>query len=248
MSVVAVYSIKGGVGKTAAAVNLSYLCANEGKKTLLCDMDPQGAASYYLRIRPPKGLSAERLLGGKKISRQIRGTDYPGLDLLPADFSYRNIDIGLDDFKKSTTRLRKVFTPLLDEFDHMFIDCPPNLTLLSENIFRAADWVLVPIIPTMLSINALAQLFAFLDEVKINRKKVLVFFSMAERRKKMHLQLMARLAKKRRVLKTPVPYMADVEKMGVFRQPVPAALPKSPATSAYRQLWGEIKRYLEQGG
>jgi chromosome partitioning protein len=96
MSVLAVYNIKGGVGKTAASVNLAYLSSIEEGKTLLLDMDPQGSASFYFRIRSPDKFGAKKLLkGGKHIEENIRGTDYPGLDMLPADFSYRNIDIDL---------------------------------------------------------------------------------------------------------------------------------------------------------
>jgi len=90
MTILAFYSIKGGVGKTAAAVNLAYLSSRDGYKTLLCDLDPQGSASYYLRVRTPKKFNSEKLLeGGKKVDRAIRGSDYENLDLLPADFSYR---------------------------------------------------------------------------------------------------------------------------------------------------------------
>ncbi|MCL2459132.1 MAG: AAA family ATPase, partial [Desulfobulbus sp.] len=136
MSIFAVYSIKGGVGKTATAVNLAYLSAQQNGKTLLMDMDPQGSASYYFRIRPPKKFGAQKLLkGGKHIEENIKGTDYPGLDMLPADFSYRTIDLALDECKKSHKRLSKVLAPLEDEYDRIILDCPPNLTLLSENIF-----------------------------------------------------------------------------------------------------------------
>ena len=131
MAIIAVYNIKGGVGKTATSVNLSYLSADSGKKTLLCDMDPQGSASYYFRIKPPKKLSVDKLLGGGKgVARSIRGTDYQNLDMLPADFTYRNLDLALDDFKKSTQRICKILKPLEQEYDNIFIDFP-----IVQNIF-----------------------------------------------------------------------------------------------------------------
>lgn len=241
MSVIAVYNIKGGVGKTASSVNLSYLSAQQGAKTLLCDMDPQGSASYYFRVRPRKKHNARKLLkGGKHVADSIRGTDYQELDMLPADFSYRNIDIALDDIKKSQYRISSILEPLREEYERIFLDCPPNITLLSENVFFAADRILVPIIPTTLSLLSLKQLFKFLDKIGQSRKKVLIFFSMAEKRKRMHVELMRAMAKKPRVLQTPIPYLADVEKMGIYRQPVTAALPRSVATRAYIDLWQEI--------
>ncbi|MDX9835850.1 MAG: AAA family ATPase, partial [Desulfobulbus sp.] len=145
MSIFAVYNIKGGVGKTAAAVNLAYLSSCQGRRTLLCDMDPQGLASYYFRIRPGNKFSGKKLLkGGHHIEKNIKATDFAGLDMLPADFSYRNIDLALDDCKESHQRLAKVLRPLQKEYEHIFLDCPPNITLLSENIFQVADYILVP--------------------------------------------------------------------------------------------------------
>lgn len=244
MSIIAVYNIKGGVGKTAASVNLAYLSSRQQGKTLLLDMDPQGSASFYFRIRSPEKFSTKKLLkGGKHIEENIRGTDYPGLDMLPADFSYRNIDLALDECKKSHKRLSKVLQPLQEEYDRIILDCPPNLTLLSENIFYAADRILAPVIPTTLSLLSLEQLFAFLDEIGQSRHKVLAFFSMVEKRKKMHTEAMQSMRGKDGVLRSVIPYSADVERMGVYRQPVAAALPGSIAATAYKNLWQEIQDY-----
>jgi len=243
MSIIAVYNIKGGVGKTATAVNLSYLAAAGGETTLLCDMDPQGSSTYYFRIRPAKAFNTKKLLkGGKHIDRNIRGTDFPGLDLLPADFSYRNIDIALDDMKKSRQRISSILEPLRAEYQRIFLDCPPNITLLSENIFHAADYILVPLIPTTLSHLALKQLYRFLDEIGEKRSKVLVFFSMVEKRKKMHWELMRELIKKKGFLPALIPYLADVEKMGIYRQPVNVSHPSSLAAAAYLDLWQEVSK------
>ena len=241
MSIIAVYNIKGGVGKTASSVNLSYLSAKQGARTLLCDMDPQGSASYYFRIRPAEKFGTKKLLkGGRHIEENIKGTDFAGLDMLPADFSYRNIDIALDEFKKSQHRLSKILKPLLEDYDRIFLDCPPNITLLSENIFFAADYIVVPAIPTTLSLLSLKQLFAFLDKIGQSRDKLLIFFSMVEKRKKMHLDVMQAMQKKKNVLRSVIPFSADIERMGIYRQPAAAALPGSVATLAYESLWNEI--------
>jgi len=247
MSIIAVSNIKGGVGKTAASVNLAYLSALDGVETVLCDMDSQGSASYYFRIRPAKKFNAKKLLkGGKQINRNIRGTDYPGLDLLPADFSFRNLDIALNDLKSSKNHLSQIFNPLRREYGRIFIDCPPSLTLLSENIYQAADRILVPLIPTTLSLLALKKQMGFLKKIGQRPSKVSVFFSMVEKRKKMHTETMQRMWKKKWVLPVAIPYLADVEKMGIYRQPVAAAMPRSAATAAYQLLWAKIRKDLKK--
>ena len=109
MKILATYNIKGGVGKTAAAVNLAFFASRGGARTLVWDLDPQGAATFYFRVKPRVKGGGKRLIQGKgDLHGQIKGTDYPDLDLLPADFSYRHMDIVLDDAKKPTNRLRKL--------------------------------------------------------------------------------------------------------------------------------------------
>lgn len=244
MSVLAVYSIKGGVGKTAAAVNLAHLASIE-RSTLLLDMDPQGSASYFFRIRASEKFGTKKFLkGGKHIEENIRGTDFQGLDMLPADFSYRNIDLILDAYKKSQKRLNKVLQPLTETYELIVLDCPPNLTLLSENIFHAADCILVPVIPTTLSLLSLEQLHTFLDNIGQGREKVRIFFSMVEKRKKLHAEMMQSMQGETGVLTAQIPSSADIERMGVYRQPITAAFPGSNAAKAYRNLWQELRDFL----
>ena len=245
MAVIAIYNIKGGVGKTATSVNLAYMSAAAGKNTLLCDLDPQGSASYYFRVKARKKFSADKLLqGGRPVERSIRGTDYEQLDILPADFSFRNLDLSLNEMKKPEGRLSKILAPLHQEYDHLVLDCPPNITLLSENIFQAADILLIPFIPTTLSMLSFGKLLDFFKERKITREKIYVLFSMVEQKKKMHQEIMSRFKDRKRVLNSFIPYVTDIEKMGIHRQPVPAFSPNSRAGKAYVGLWQELEAYL----
>lgn len=241
MKIIAIYSSKGGVGKTAAAVNLSYDCACTGRKTLLCDMDPQGAAGYYYRIRPKDSFNRRKFLKGD-LEPFIRGTDFENLDLLPAHFSFRNLDIALDDRGGSAKELKKILNGLQDAYDVVILDCPPNMTLLSENIIMAADLVVTPIIPTTLSILSFAQLIKLADKLKVNRKKMAAFFSMVDKRKKMHTDIIAKFGRKKMFMDSEIPYLADVEKMGIFREPVAVSASTSAAADAYKQLWLEVWR------
>jgi cellulose biosynthesis protein BcsQ len=243
---VALYSIKGGVGKTAACVNLAYLAAETGKPTLVCDLDPQGAASYYFRIKPDKKHSGKRIVKSKKkLDDNIKGTDYENLDLLPSDLSYRNLDLILDKTKKSKSRLKKTLTSYEGEYEYIFLDCPPNITLVSENVFRASQIVLVPVIPTSLSLLTYEKLTSFFLKHKYDISKILSFFSMVEKRKKMHQELMVEIRQlKNPFLKTPIPYAADVEKMGIHRKPIFQFHRTSTAAKAYRNLWKELNKKL----
>src|SRR5437660_112418 len=136
--VLATYNIKGGVGKTSAAVNLAVLAAGQGARTLLWDLDPQGASTYLFRVKPKVKGGGRKLVTGKSdAADSIKGTDHERLDLLPADFSYRHMDLALDDAKKPTRRLARVLEPLRPDYDYVFLDCPPSLSLVSENVFEA---------------------------------------------------------------------------------------------------------------
>src|ERR1700676_5083257 len=162
MKIIAVTNIKGGVGKTTTAVNLAYLCAASGGATLMWDLDPQGAATYTLRGEPFERATAKKLLSGKRqLPELILSTGYPGLDLLPADFSYRNFDVHLSERKRPTEQLLKMSRSLRDVYSALFLDCAPGISLLSENVLRAADAIIVPLLPTPLSGRMLWQLRDF---------------------------------------------------------------------------------------
>jgi chromosome partitioning protein len=239
--ILATYNIKGGVGKTSAAVNLATLAAREGSRTLLWDLDPQGASTYLFRIKPKvKGGGARLVRGKTDVEAQLKGTDTEGLDLLPADFSYRHMDLALDATKKPTTRLRRVLEPL-DDYDYTFLDCPPSISLVSESVFEAADALLVPIIPATLSSRTLDQLHEVLEA---KGPRVLGFFSMADRRKKLHRQLMDELSQEHDVLETVIPTSADVERMGAERAALVYFAPRSRAALAYADLWAEVRQRI----
>ncbi len=243
MRILGVYNIKGGVGKTATAVNLAYLASREGLRTLVWDLDPQGAASFYFRIKPKvKGGSKKMLRGKIDLDDLIKGTDFENLDLLPADFSYRNMDLLLDEAKKPALRLLKLLRPLSYEYDLIFLDCPPSISLVSENIFQATDALLVPTIPTTLSLRTYRQLLDFVANNKLDSLKIMPFFSMVDRRKRMHTEMLEQLPKHYdELLTTHIPYASDVERMGVFRQPLMEFAPKGTAGVAYEALWAEVR-------
>ncbi len=239
MPTIAVYNIKGGVGKTATSVNLAYLASRRGLRTLLWDLDPQGAASHYLRVDDGADTSSRRLLNKKKgLAGAIRGSDYANLDVIPSNLKLRSLELAVNEFKKPTRRLTKVLAPLLDDYDIVFLDCAPNLSLVTDNIFAMADWLLIPVIPTHLSVRGYQQLKTYSQQQKLATTHLLPFFSMVDRRRRLHLELATDFAETYpEVLPTYVPYTSQVERMGERRAPVLEFAPRSPGGQAFVALW-----------
>lgn len=242
MKIIASYNIKGGVGKTSTAVNLAFIAAKNGYKTLVWDLDPQGASSYYFRIKPKvKGGSKELIAGNRKLDDLIKATDFENLDLLPADFSFRNLDLVLDVRKKPVQRLKKLLAPLTQKYDFIILDCPPNISLLSESVFEASDILLSPIIPTTLSLRTLEQLKKYIKDSRLKHIRLIPFFSMADKRKKMHREVMSSLLETHPdILQTAIPYASDIEQMGLERMPLGGYTKRGRSHNAYQSLWQEI--------
>ncbi|MGF1606245.1 MAG: ParA family protein [Rhodothalassiaceae bacterium] len=244
MKTLALYNIKGGVGKTSAAVNLAYEAVRDGGRVLLWDLDPQGATSFYLRIKAKlKGGDKTILERDRPIEDLVKESDYPGLDLLPADFSYRRLDAALATQGKAKG-LKKFLKPMKQDYDLVFLDCPPSISHLSENVFQAADALIVPLLPSPLSLRTYDQIATFCADQRITTPR-LPFFSMVDRRKALHRQIVAEFPQQHaEVLPTAIPYASIVERMGVERAPLATYAPKCAAAVAFASLWQDIAERL----
>jgi chromosome partitioning protein len=244
MKVIALASIKGGVGKTTTAVNLAQLAAQAGHRTLLWDLDPQGAATHILRVgkRVPGG-GRRMMRKRRRMSESIVHTSHPGLDVVPADFSLRYLDLELADLAKPKAQITRILERVEDRFDSVFLDCPPGITLTIDTALRATDTVLVPIIPAALPLRSFDQLTAYLRaDRKLHKVQALAFLSMVDRRKKRHCELAERLPIEREpVLTQSIPASVHIETMADYRSPVTVELPKTAAAASYRALYNELQ-------
>jgi len=247
VKVLASYSIKGGVGKTTAAANLAWLGAAEGRRVLLWDLDPQGGATFLFRVKPKvKGGGKALVRGRRELADAVKASDFDNLDLVPSDFSYRHLDLLLDAQRRPTRRLDAMLSQVSEDYDVVVLDCPPSVSLVSENIVRAADLLVVPMLPAPLSVRTLDQLGEFVGAVKGRSPQVLAFFSMVDRRRKLHRELVEELPKERKdIARTVIPVASAVEQMGVRRAPVVAWSPSSQAAIAFAHLWQEVTRHTD---
>ena len=242
MRVIAFYNLKGGVGKTASAINIAHLASRSRLRTLLWDLDPQGAASWYLGADDMDTYSAKKVLK-RKVSPAdlVVPTAYDRLSLIPADFSYRGFDLDIERFVDRRAVLKRTIDPFGETYSLAVLDCPPSLSRLAEEIFAVADAIFVPVIPTPLSLRAFGQVRSFMKKKKLGHKHLYPFFTMVDMRRKLHRDLVEDPPDALRQLMLPaIPYSSMIEKMGETRAPVTAFAPGHPAAQAYQRLWEDI--------
>ena len=242
MFIASLYNLKGGVGKTASCVNFSYMAAKDGYKTLLWDLDPQGAASYYYNIHSAvKGSTKKIIANDLDITEAIISTEYERLDIIPSDLSARKLDVLLDARHNSKKYFKSLLKQVSHDYDFVFIDCPPGFSHVADNIFYASDAVLMPVIPTTLSVRTYEQVQHYFENKGLELGKLMCFFTMVDIRKNMHNNTMQQLYKDMRFFEHYIPYLSDVEKMGLRNAPLEVFAPSSYAAICYRALWNEIK-------
>lgn len=240
MAVIAVYNLKGGVGKTTIAVNLAWCAAkSSARSTLLWDLDPQGAATYLLR-GDKEPIDEAQAVFTKEItaSKVIRRSAIDGIDLLGADESLRDLDHVLFALGKKR-RLAKLIAGLEKTYDRIVLDCPPGLGDTSQQVLRAASVVIVPVIPSPLSERAFQEVQLFLDRQRGKHPPLLPVHSMVDRRRILH-----RKAIERHPDWPIIPMASTMERMSELRAPVGEFEPSGSSMRAIRKLWVGIEARL----
>lgn len=240
MATVAVYSLKGGVGKTTFSVNLAWASATISKRrTLIWDLDPQAASTYIMADAPATKDSAQAVFARNVDAMElVRPSNVAGVDLLAADTSLRGLDQFFFELGKKR-RLAKLLGGLSKHYDRIILDCPPGLTQTSEQVLHAADVVIVPVIPSPLSQRALVEVMHFLDRQKGRHAPLLPVYSMVDRRRSLH-----RVALDDKADWPVIPMASAVEQMSVKKAPIGQFEPYCPAAKAFTKLWTGIERKL----
>lgn len=235
MATIAIYSLKGGVGKTTLAVNLAWCSATlSSRRTLLWDLDPQAASTFLLGDGGSKHVAQSIFSKDVDPAKLVRKTLIPRLDLIGADASLRGLDLLFHEMDKKK-RLQKLLAGLAKEYDRVLLDCPPGLTETSEQVMRAADLIVVPVIPSPLSERALAEMVTHLGK----KAQILPVHSMVDRRRKLHAEALARHPD------WPViPMASAIEAMTVRKAPVGSFSGKSVGGQAFAALWRGVERRL----
>ena len=240
MSVIAVYSVKGGVGKTTLAVELAWRWATQGAQTtLIWDLDVQGGAGFLLGCDAPKTERAASVFQREGKPRQLIGlTDYQRLSLIPADDSLRKLPLQLARLGQRK-RLATITAMLKAEYDRIVLDCPAGMNEITDQAIAAADLLIVPLPPSPLSARAIEILRRDLLRNHHRHPPILPVLSMYNSRRKLHREV--REASGNWPV---VPMSSEAELCAVRRAPLGSFAASSLTARAMERLWRGIEAKL----
>lgn len=254
--VIAVANQKGGVGKTTTAVNLSSSIAFLGKKVLLIDLDPQGNATSGLGFDKRKqDLSMyDVLINDIDIKDAIRDTMIDTFKLCPSNIKLVGAEIELVSMISRESRMKASIAEIRDQFDYIFIDCPPSLGLLTLNSLTASDTVLVPIQCEYYALEGLSQLMETIKLVQRHLNTALdvegVVLTMFDARTNLSIQVVDEVKKhfKDKVYRSIIPRNIKLGEAPSFGLPIILYDDKSKGSEAYMELAAEVIGYKEDEG
>ena len=246
--IIAIANQKGGVGKTTTAINLSACVAEKGKKVLLIDLDPQGNATTGLGIDKTKieKSTYEVVINDENINDAITETCQQNLKILPSNISLAGAEVELVSQMSRENKLKMAIDDIEEDFDYVFIDCPPALGLLTLNALAASNTVLVPIQCEFFALEGLAQLLETVKRVQryLNKKLVVegVVMTMFDIRTNLSAEVVDEVRNHfgDKVYQTVIPRNIRLGEAPSYGLPINKYDPKSKGTEAYMSLAKEI--------
>ena len=240
---------KGGVGKTTTVVNLSSYLALAGDRVLIIDLDPQGNATSGLGGDRSAAASVyEAIVDAQTLESLIRPTAVERLDLVPSSIALAGAEVELAPLVQRERRLGRLLAPIVDRYDHVFIDCPPSLGLLTVNALTAADGTLIPIQCEYYALEGLTQLIATINLVRDHLNPGLAVdgavMTMFDGRTNLSAQVTAEVRAHLgdRVFETVIPRSVRLSEAPSHGRPIHLYAPSSPGATAYRALAEEFRR------
>lgn len=251
--IIAVANQKGGVGKTTTAVNLSACVASKGKKVLLIDIDPQGNASSGLGVSADENKSIYNVIvDDVELKDTIKPTMIKNLRVCPANINLAGAEIELVSMVSRETRLKTAIDSIKDDYDYVFIDCPPSLGLITLNSFTASDSVLVPIQCEYYALEGLGQLINTINLVKKHLNKNIkvegVVLTMFDSRTNLSTQVGEEVEKYfgNKVFQTIIPRNIRLSEAPSHALPINLYAPDSKGAETYKKLAKELIKLNEK--
>lgn len=244
--IICIANQKGGVGKTTTAVNLSACLAEAGKKTLLCDLDPQGNATSGLGVRAGKRTVYEAVLGECTLESVIEKTRQKTLSVVPADIRLAGAELELANLERREYRVRAALEAVRGSYDFIIIDCPPSLGLLTINALCAAQSVLIPIQCEYYALEGVTALMNTVQRVKKGLNPGLeiegILMTMLDGRTNLGIQVVAEVKKhfKNKVFATTIPRNVRLGEAPSHGLPIHLYDPRSTGAESYLALAREV--------